>query len=65
VSAFGGGVQWGLLNEIVPRDGYVLARSLCTMASGVMQIAGFGLGGALVAATSARTTLVIAAALHA
>jgi MFS family permease len=64
VSAFGGGVQWGLLNEIVPRDGYVLARSLFTMASGVMQIAGFGLGGALVAATSARTTLVIAAALH-
>jgi MFS family permease len=65
VSAFGGGVQWGLLTEIVPRDGYVLARSLFTMASGVMQIAGFGLGGALVAATSARTTLVIAAALHA
>jgi len=64
VSAFGGGVQWGLLNQIVPRDGYVLARSLFTMASGVMQMVGFGLGGALVAATSARTTLVIAAALH-
>lgn len=65
VSAFGGGVQWGLLNEIVPRDGYVLARSLFTMASGVMQMAGFGLGGALVAATSARTTLIFAAVLHA
>lgn len=65
VSAFGGGVQWGLLNEIVPRDGYVLARSLFTMASGVMQMVGFGLGGALVAATSPRTTLMIAAVLHA
>jgi MFS family permease len=65
VSAFGGGVQWGLLNEIVPSDGYVLARSLYTMANGVMQMAGFGLGGVLVAATSARTTLVIAAVLHA
>jgi MFS family permease len=64
-SAFGGGVQWGLLNEIVPRDGYVLARSMFTMGNGVMQMVGFGLGGELVAATSARTTLVIAAALHA
>jgi predicted MFS family arabinose efflux permease len=65
VSAFGGGVQWGLLNEIVPSDGYLLARSLFTMSSGVTQMAGFGLGGLLVAATSARTALVIAAGLHA
>ena len=65
ISAFGGGVQWGLLNEIVPSDGYVLARSLFTMANGVMQMAGFGLGGLLVAATSPRATLLIAAALHA
>lgn len=64
VSAFGGGVQWGLLNEIVPADGYVLARSLFTMSSGVMQMAGFGLGGFLVATLSARTTLVIAAGLY-
>lgn len=64
VSAFGGGVQWGLLNEIVPADGYLLARSLFTMSSGVMQMAGFGLGGVLIASTSARTTLVIAAGLH-
>src|SRR5205807_1967537 len=65
VSAFGGGVQWGLLNEIVPADGYLLARSLFTMASGVTQMAGFGLGGILVAATSPRATLVIASGLHA
>lgn len=65
VSALSGGVQWGLLNEIVPADGYLLARSLFTMANGVMQMAGFGLGGVLVAATSPRTTLVIAATLHA
>jgi Arabinose efflux permease len=65
VNAFGGGVRWGLLNEIVPADGYVLARSLFTMSSGVMQMAGFGLGGFLVATLSARTTLVIAAGLYA
>ena len=65
VNAFGGGVRWGLLNEIVSADGYVLARSLFTMSSGVMQMAGFGLGGFLVATMSARTTLVIAAGLYA
>ncbi|HZC73468.1 MAG TPA: MFS transporter [Jatrophihabitans sp.] len=65
VAAFGGGVQWGLLNEIVPSDGYVLARSVFTMANGVMQMAGFGLGGLLVISTSPRATLVIAAALNA
>lgn len=64
VSAIGGGVQWGLLNEIVPSGGYVLARSLFTMANGVMQMAGFGFGGVLVAATSPRATLLVAAALH-
>jgi MFS family permease len=65
VNAVGGGVQWGLLNEIVPSGGYVMARSLFTMANGVMQMVGFGLGGLLVAATSPRATLLVAAALHA
>ena len=64
ISALGGGVQWGLLNEIVPSDGYVLARSLFTMSNGVMQMAGFGVGGLLVVSTSPRETLLIAAALH-
>ena len=65
ISAIGGGVQWGLLNEIVPSGGYLLARSLFTMANGVMQMAGFGFGGVLVAATSPRATLLVAAALNA
>lgn len=65
VSAYGSGIQWGLMREIVPPDGYLLGRSAYTMANGVMQIAGFALGGVLVAATSPRVTLVIAAAVFA
>jgi MFS family permease len=59
------GVQWGLLTEILPTSRYVLGRSLFTMSNGVMQMLGFGFGGLLVAVTSPRTTLLLAASAHA
>ncbi|MEW9551869.1 MFS transporter [Nonomuraea sp. NPDC050783] len=64
VASLGGGVRWGLLNELLPREGYLLGRSVMNMAMGVVQIAGFAGGGALVAALSPRGALLAAAALH-
>ncbi|MFJ3575191.1 MFS transporter [Streptomyces rubiginosohelvolus] len=60
----GGGVRYGLLNEIVPREGFLLGRSVLNMTGGVMQICGFAVGGALVAVFSARGTLLVGAALY-
>lgn len=57
----GGGVRYGLLAEILPKEGYVLGRSVFNMSGGIVQICGFGLGGVLVAAVSPRPTLLIAA----
>jgi predicted MFS family arabinose efflux permease len=37
-----------LMSDILPRDAFVLGRSTLNTAVGVMQIAGFGIGGALV-----------------
>ncbi len=56
VQSLGGGVRWGLLNEILSKDGYLLGRSLFNMMSGLMQIAGYATGGVLVAVLSPRTT---------
>ena len=64
VSAAGSGVQWGLVNEILPEGGYILGRSMFNMSVGVMQIVGFAAGGTLVALASARGALLIAAALY-
>ncbi|MEU0189909.1 MFS transporter [Streptomyces afghaniensis] len=60
----GGGVRWGLLNEILSKDGYLLGRSVFNMMSGLMQIAGYATGGALVALLSPRISLLVSAALH-
>ncbi|MFE6410506.1 MFS transporter [Streptomyces sp. NPDC057837] len=60
----GGGVRWGLLNEILSKDGYLLGRSVFNMMSGLMQIAGYAAGGALVALLSPRLSLLAAAALY-
>ncbi|MFF4248446.1 MFS transporter [Streptomyces sp. NPDC001822] len=65
VAAVTGGVRYGLLGEILPRDGYLLGRSVLNMCSGTMQIVGYALGGVLVAALSPRGTLLVAAALYA
>ncbi|MFF7313475.1 MFS transporter [Streptomyces sp. NPDC008137] len=65
VESVGGGVRWGLLNEILFKDGYLLGRSVFNMMSGLMQIAGYATGGALVALLSPRVSLLMAAALYA
>ncbi|GHD91655.1 MFS transporter [Streptomyces naganishii] len=68
VASLGGGVRWGLLNEILSHgggDGYLLGRSVFNMMSGLMQITGFAAGGLLLAALSPHTCLLLAAALYA
>ncbi|AJT61889.1 hypothetical protein T261_0198 [Streptomyces lydicus] len=63
-SALGGGVRYGLLNELLTKDGYLLGRSLFNMSAGAVQICGFAVGGVLVTALSARGALVVGSALY-
>ncbi|MCD9902209.1 MFS transporter [Streptomyces sp. MT29] len=63
-SSLGGGVRYGLLNEILPRHGFLLGRSVLNMSVGTMQIAGFAVGGVLVTALSTRGTLLVGAGLY-
>ncbi|MFJ4645873.1 MFS transporter [Streptomyces bobili] len=65
IAALGGGVRWGLLNEILPKDGYLPGRSVFNMMGGLTQIAGYALGGLLVTALSPHTVLLLATLLHA
>jgi MFS family permease len=60
----GGGVQWGLLNEILAREGYLLGRSVFNMMGGGAQVVGFATGGVLVALLSPGVTLLLAAGLY-
>ncbi|GHH73252.1 membrane protein [Streptomyces sulfonofaciens] len=64
VASVGGGVRYGLLSEVLPREGFLLGRSALNMSAGVMQVSGYGLGGALAVALSARATLLAAAVLY-
>lgn len=64
LSALGGGVRLGLLNEILSKEGYLLGRSTLNMSSGLMQIGGFATGGLLVALLSPRGALLTGAALY-
>ncbi|MGW0912321.1 MFS transporter [Streptomyces sp. NPDC002784] len=64
IASLGGGVRWGLLNEILAKDGYLLGRSVFNMMSGLLQIAGYATGGALVAVLSPRPVLLLSAALY-
>ncbi|MEU7061015.1 MFS transporter [Streptomyces sp. NPDC046197] len=65
IASLGGGVRWGLLNEVLTKDGYLLGRSVFNMMSGLMQITGYATGGVLVAALSPRVSLLLSAVLHA
>ncbi|MEV6959336.1 MFS transporter [Streptomyces sp. NPDC051207] len=65
VASVGGGVRWGLLNEILTKDGYLIGRSVFNMMSGVTQIAGFAAGGALLAVLSPRAILLLSVTLYA
>lgn len=51
-----------LLHDIVPPDGFVLGRATLNLAVGVMQVAGYGLGGLLLVWFSPSTLFVIASA---
>jgi predicted MFS family arabinose efflux permease len=60
-----GAVRYGLLNDVVAADGYLLGRSVLNMAVGAMQIGGFAAGGILVLTLSPRGTVATGAALFA
>lgn len=64
VNSVTGGVRWGLLGEIVPDEGYILARSVFNMLVGVMQISGYALGGVLIAVLSPRQALLVSTSLY-
>ncbi|MFJ3663929.1 MFS transporter [Streptomyces sp. NPDC090119] len=64
VAALGGGVRWGLLNEILTKDGYLPGRSLFNIMNGLTQTAGYATGGLLLAVLSPRVCLLLAAALY-
>ncbi|MFG3198994.1 MFS transporter [Streptomyces sp. NPDC048208] len=64
VAALGGGVRWGLVNEILTKDGYLPGRSLFNIMNGLTQTVGYATGGVLLTAISPRTCLLLAAALY-
>jgi MFS family permease len=64
IASLGGGVRYGLLNEILSREGYLLGRSMFNMSDGAVQICGYALGGVLVAVLSPRGALLTGAALY-
>ncbi|TDD85470.1 MFS transporter [Actinomadura darangshiensis] len=64
VASLGSGVRYGLLSEILPKEGYLLGRSVLNMSVGTMQICGFAVGGVLVVALSPRGTLLTGAGLY-
>ncbi len=64
IASLGGGVRFGLLNEILPAGGYLLGRSVLNMSVGIMQICGFAVGGVLVATLSPRGALLAGAAAY-
>lgn len=63
IASLGGAVRYGLLNEILPGEAYLLGRSVLNMSVGLMQICGFAAGGVLVIILSPRGALLAAASL--
>lgn len=63
-SSLAGGVRYGLLTDVLPREGYLLGRSVLNMSVGLLQIAGYAAGALLVSALSPRGTLLATAVLH-
>ncbi|MFD3530293.1 MFS transporter [Streptomyces sp. NPDC058664] len=64
VASLGGGVRYGLLNEILAREDFLLGRSVTNMAVGACQIGGFVTGGALVALLAPRGAVLVGAGLY-
>ncbi|GAB3185117.1 putative MFS family arabinose efflux permease [Micromonospora palomenae] len=65
VGSITGGARWALLTDILPANAYVLARATMNTSVGVMQIAGFGLAGALLVWLSPYQVFLLAAVLRA
>lgn len=65
VGSLASGVRLGLLSELLPNEGYLLGRSVLSMAVGVMQIVGYATGGLLLSLLSARGTLLASCAVYA
>ncbi|MFB7945689.1 hypothetical protein ACFC6L_12290 [Kitasatospora phosalacinea] len=63
--SLGTGTRMGLLAEIVPPEGYALARSLVNVTAGGAAVLGFALGGALLTVLSPYRLMGVAAALTA
>jgi MFS family permease len=61
VVSIGAGARWGLLSEIVPADGFALARSAMNVAVGACQIVGFAASGLLLTAFTAPQVFALAA----
>ncbi|WP_436522032.1 MFS transporter [Actinoplanes sp. HUAS TT8] len=62
-ASISGGVRAGLLTDVVA-DAYLLGRSALNISNGVMQIAGFAAGSALVTVLSPAGTLLTGAGFH-
>ncbi|MDN3023243.1 MFS transporter [Streptomyces sp. S.PB5] len=65
VASLGGGVRFGLLNEILSKDGYLLGRSVFNMLAGLTQVAGYATGGALLTVLSPHDCLLLSAGCYA
>lgn len=65
VGSITGGARWALINDILPAGAYVLGRSTMNASVGVMQIAGFGVGGALLVWLDPYQVFLVAAGLRA
>ncbi|HWM00479.1 MAG TPA: MFS transporter [Nocardioidaceae bacterium] len=59
--AVAGAVRMAVVADLVPRDGFVLARSVLNISVGAMQIVGFAVGGTLLATIGAKSALLAAA----
>ncbi|WP_328307229.1 MFS transporter [Streptomyces sp. NBC_00442] len=64
-ASVGGGVRFGLLGEILPREHRLLGRSVLNMSAGGVQICGFAVGAALLGVLTPRGTLLAGAFLYA
>ncbi|WP_214416770.1 MFS transporter [Sphaerisporangium fuscum] len=63
-ASLGGGVRYGLLTEILAKEGYLLGRSALNMSTGVMQVCGFATGGLLLSFLTPRGALLTGAAAY-
>jgi predicted MFS family arabinose efflux permease len=61
--AVASGARAAIIVEILPRDAYVLGRSVLNVSVGAMQVVGFAIGGTVLATLGPRAALLVSAAL--